>query len=72
MRLLLVEDESKTADYLLRGLREEGYFVDWAEDGEAGLGMALAGRYDLLILDVTMPGTRRMVGDQGGARRGTG
>ena len=55
MRILLIEDESKTAAFLSKGLREAGFSVDIAADGEAGLEQALSARYDLLIVDVMLP-----------------
>ncbi len=55
MRLLLVEDEKRTAEYLRKGLAENGYVVDTAHDGEQGLQLALTGAYDLLILDINLP-----------------
>ncbi len=55
MRILLVEDEAKTAAFLAKGLREGGYTVDVATDGESGLEQARATRYDLLIVDVMLP-----------------
>ena len=56
MRLLVVEDERKTAAYLQKGLRETGFVVDVAADGEDGLHLAATGEYDLLVLDVMLPG----------------
>lgn len=56
MHLLIVEDEKKTAEYLRQGLSENGYVVDVAHDGEDGLHLALKGGYDLLILDINLPG----------------
>jgi two-component system, OmpR family, response regulator MprA len=56
MRILVVEDERKVASFLEKGLREEGYAVDVAHDGDDGLMKALVHEYDLLILDVMMPG----------------
>src|SRR5690348_17162711 len=56
MKLLVVEDEKKSALYLDKGLRESGYVVDVAENGETGLQMAKAGDYELIILDVMLPG----------------
>jgi two-component system copper resistance phosphate regulon response regulator CusR len=56
MRLLIVEDEKKTADYLRKGLTENGYVVDVANRGPEGLDLALRGVYDLLILDINLPG----------------
>jgi two-component system copper resistance phosphate regulon response regulator CusR len=55
MRVLLVEDETKTASYLRRGLGENGFVVDVAPTGEEGLHLASTGAYDLLILDVMLP-----------------
>ncbi|RKF50170.1 heavy metal response regulator transcription factor IrlR [Paraburkholderia fungorum] len=56
MRILLVEDESKTGAYLRKGLAEAGYVVDWVEDGITGQHQAETEDYDLLILDVMLPG----------------
>jgi two-component system copper resistance phosphate regulon response regulator CusR len=55
MRILLIEDEKKTAAFLAKGLREDGFIVDIASDGESGLELALAKRYNLLIVDVMLP-----------------
>jgi len=56
MRILIVEDEPKTGEYLRQGLTEAGYQVDWLQDGQAGLGQALTGEYELLVLDIMLPG----------------
>ncbi|MEE2896889.1 MAG: response regulator transcription factor [Gemmatimonadota bacterium] len=56
MRILVVEDDEKVASFLDRGLREEGYSVDVAHDGEDGLLKAHVHDYDLLLLDVMLPG----------------
>jgi two-component system copper resistance phosphate regulon response regulator CusR len=56
MKLLVVEDEPKTAAYLRKGLAENGFVVDVAGDGDDGLHAARAGGYDLVILDVLLPG----------------
>ena len=56
MRVLIIEDEEKTADYLHRGLTEQGYTVDVAHTGIDGLHMATEVDYDLLILDGMLPG----------------
>lgn len=56
MRLLVVEDEPKLADYLHRGLSENGYVVDVARDGIDGRRLAIHGEYDLLLLDIMLPG----------------
>lgn len=55
MRILLIEDEKKTAAFLAKGLRESDFLVDVARDGESGLELALSKRYDLLIVDVMLP-----------------
>lgn len=56
MKILIVEDEIKSAQYLKKGLVESGYQVDVAHDGIDGLFMARATDFDLLILDVMLPG----------------
>ncbi len=55
MRILVVEDEKKMASFLERGLKEEGYAIDLAEDGEKGWEYAMTNEYDLLILDWMLP-----------------
>ena len=55
MKILVVEDEAKTAQYLHKGLTESGYSVDIRRDGADGLAMATAGAFDLVILDVLLP-----------------
>jgi len=55
MKLLIVEDEPKTAAYLKKGLEENGYVADIAGDGETGAYMARQGGYELVILDVMLP-----------------
>src|SRR6266581_3777411 len=55
MRILLIEDEKKTAAYLAKGLGEAGFQVTTASDGEAGLDLALAKTFDLFIIDVMLP-----------------
>ncbi|ROM33578.1 DNA-binding response regulator [Pseudomonas poae] len=56
MRILVVEDDEQTATYLLRGLSESGHVVDVAADGTSGLGLALEGIHDVLIVDRRLPG----------------
>lgn len=56
MHLLVVEDEIKVARFIEQGLREEGFDVETAADGDAGLAKATAGAFDLIILDVMLPG----------------
>ncbi len=55
MRLLLVEDDRKIALFIKNGLKEEGFAVDHAENGEDGLHLALNEPYDLAIIDVMLP-----------------
>jgi two-component system, OmpR family, copper resistance phosphate regulon response regulator CusR len=56
MRILVVEDEKKTAAYLARGLTEHGFEVEVVSRGDEGLTAALAASHDLLVLDVMLPG----------------
>ncbi|NJD09312.1 MAG: response regulator transcription factor [Gemmatimonadetes bacterium] len=55
MRILVVEDDRKIAGFIERGLREDGYAVDVASDGETGLGNAQVYEYDAIVLDVMLP-----------------
>ena len=55
MKLLIIEDEEKTGAYLKKGLSENGFVVDVASDGEAGLHLARTGDYELVVLDVMLP-----------------
>ena len=55
MRALLVEDDNTIADFVARGLREAGFAVDRAGDGEAGLSSALNQSYDVAIVDLMLP-----------------
>ena len=55
MKLLIVEDENKTADYVRQGLMEAGFVVDLARNGLDGHHMAMTEAYDLIILDVMLP-----------------
>lgn len=56
MRILVVEDEPKVARFLERGLREEGYAVETSPDGADGLHRSIEGEFDLVVLDVMLPG----------------
>jgi two-component system copper resistance phosphate regulon response regulator CusR len=56
MRILIVEDEPKAGDYLQKGLTESGFVVDLARDGIDGLAHAREQPYDLIVLDVMLPG----------------
>ncbi len=55
MKILLVEDESRGADFVKRGLAEEGHDVSVAVDGASALSCARAGAYDVIVLDVHLP-----------------
>jgi two-component system copper resistance phosphate regulon response regulator CusR len=55
MKILIVEDEKKVADFVRKGLQEEGYVVDVAYNGEDGLELATDLSYDLVILDIYLP-----------------
>jgi heavy metal response regulator len=55
MRILVVEDDPKVAEFIRKGLQEEGYAVDAAGDGETGLAMALDRLHDVVVLDVMLP-----------------
>lgn len=56
MKILIVEDETKTGEYLRQGLREAGYAVDLARTGTDGLHLGLEGDHDVIVLDVMLPG----------------
>jgi two-component system OmpR family response regulator len=55
MRLLIIEDDRDAAEYLVKAFREVGHVADQAGDGEEGLGLALDGGYDVLIVDRMLP-----------------
>jgi two-component system, OmpR family, response regulator len=55
MRILLVEDDSKIASFIVEGLKDAGFAVDHAADGEDGLDLALTGSYDAAIVDIMLP-----------------
>jgi DNA-binding response OmpR family regulator len=56
MRVLVAEDEGAISDFLVRGLSENGYAVDLAEDGTTALDMASSFDFDLILLDILLPG----------------
>jgi two-component system copper resistance phosphate regulon response regulator CusR len=56
VKILVVEDEKKAAAYLRKGLVENGFVVDVASDGDDGLQLARSGDYELVVLDVMLPG----------------
>jgi len=55
MRVLLIEDDSKIASFILKGLKAEGFAVDHAPDGEMGLHLAMTEPYDLAVIDIMLP-----------------
>ena len=55
MRLLIIEDDRESADYLVKAFREVGHVADLASDGEEGLSMADSGDYDVLVVDRMLP-----------------
>ena len=55
MRILIIEDDPSVAEYIIKGLKESGYAVDHAKDGNEGLELALDGNCDLLIVDRMLP-----------------
>ena len=56
MKILLVEDEVKLAEYLRKGLCDVGHIIDIAHNGLDGLHLAMEGEYDLIVLDGMLPG----------------
>ena len=56
MRVLVVEDDAKIASFVVKGLKQEGYAVDHAPDGDTGLSLASTTRYDVAVVDVMLPG----------------
>jgi len=56
MKILLVEDEKKISDFVVKGLKEQGFTVDLAADGRDGFYMATHQSYDVIVLDIMVPG----------------
>jgi two-component system OmpR family response regulator len=56
MRILVIEDDAETADYLAKGLGESGFAVDRAADGREGLFLATSEKYDAMVIDRMLPG----------------
>ena len=56
MRVLVVEDDAKIASFVVKGLKQEGYGVDHAPDGDTGLALAKSTTYDAAVVDVMLPG----------------
>ena len=61
MRVLIVEDDANTADFIVKGLRQAGYVPDRAADGKEGLFLALEQPYDAIVLDRMLPGLDGLV-----------
>lgn len=55
MHILLIEDDRDAAEYMMKGLTESGHVVDYAADGKEGLGQALTGEFDIMIIDRMLP-----------------
>ncbi len=55
MRVLVVEDDKKTASFVLNGLKQAGFAADYATNGEDGLNLALAEPYDVAVIDIMLP-----------------
>ena len=56
MKVLLVEDDRKIVDFVRKALEEQGFVIDACRDGDEGLAMAMEGAYDLILLDIMVPG----------------
>ena len=56
MRVLVVEDDKKIAEFVMNGLRQAGFVVDHAPDGEEGIHLALHESYDAAVIDIMLPG----------------
>lgn len=56
MRILVVEDDHKIGTFVQKGLREAGYAVDWRKTGPDALDLAISEKYDLIVLDLMLPG----------------
>jgi heavy metal response regulator len=55
MRILLIEDDPRTASFIIKGLKQEGFAVDHAADGEEGLHLALQNPFDAAVIDIMLP-----------------
>jgi DNA-binding response OmpR family regulator len=56
MRILILEDDKKIADFVSNGLKQAGFAVDWMGDGEDGLHFGLNNAYDAAVVDLMLPG----------------
>jgi len=55
MKLLIIEDDQIIADFIIKGMKEAGFAIEHANDGETGLALAISGNFDLAIIDVMLP-----------------
>ena len=72
MRILLIEDEQEIASFVVNGLREEHFAVDWADSAEKGLAWVKMNEYDLGIFDVKLPGMGGIEACQRSSANGAG
>lgn len=70
MRVLLVEDDQRIGQFVVKGLKQEGHIVDWSQDGEEGLGLLAAQPYDVGIVDIMLPKRDGLSLVREGRRRG--
>lgn len=56
MKILLVEDDDKIRSFIIKGLKEQGFTVDACEDGDTGFSLASTNHYDVILLDIMLPG----------------
>ena len=68
MRILFVEDDARTAEYVSRGFAEAGHVADVIRDGRDALVHGMNERFDVMVIDRMLPGPRRAVAGQGPAR----
>ncbi len=55
MKILIIEDDEKIVNFLQKGLKEEGYIIDYSLDGDEGVYLASVNKYDLILLDIMLP-----------------
>ena len=55
MHILLIEDDVNAASYVIKGLKESGYVVDHAQDGEKGMEFAISLKFDVMVIDRMLP-----------------
>ena len=70
MRVLVVEDDLRTASFITKGLSQEGFVVDHAADGEEGLHLATSESYDVAVVDIMLPRMDGLVLIEGLRRQG--